>query len=411
MWVLLGAMEKLYQKDYWKNCYNLGGGGCHCSWLYSKASLDLQFVSKMEKPNQWFWMEDLGALSSLLVLVRGGERPCEILLGLGLTTYMVSFWLGLLEPFWKVTEVLIDQRLQGIEFHNFLHGFLSGRGKGTAITEIKLTQQLAYLEQVPLYGIFINLRKVYNAMDRDCCIEIMEAYRVGPNIIQLLRSFWDNAELVCWASGVFGKPFKAFQGVTQGGPVSPRIFSIMVDAIVREWLWQILGDKVASLGLGEEIRQLLATFYADNGMIQSMDPVFLQSSFDILIGLSECVGLWMNTTKTKVMVCVPRKICIHTSNHVYNNMREGLTTHADWSKRQVQCEECGVHMASSSLPSHREKIHGIHNSFMLNRDQLADAHGTNHRAHLSLHVGNFYCPVPGYRKELTTEASLRRHFR
>ena len=171
------------------------------------------------------------------------------------------------------------------------------------------------------------------------------------------------------------------------------------------WRWS------CQLGSWGEIRHFLAAFYAVDGIVQSRDPIFLQSSFDILICLFERDMLRTNTTKTKVMVCVPRKICIHTSNHVYNNMREGLTTHADWSKRQVQCEECGVHMASSSLPSHREKIHGIHNSFMLNRDQLADAHGTNHRAHLSLHVGNFYCPVPGYRKELTTEASLRRHFR
>ena len=75
--------------------------------------------------------------------------------------------IGLLEPFWKVIEVLMDKRLAHIEFHDCLHGFLRGRGTGTATTEVKLTQQLAYLDQVPLYGIFIDLRKVYDAMDRD----------------------------------------------------------------------------------------------------------------------------------------------------------------------------------------------------------------------------------------------------
>ena len=160
------------------------------------------------------------------------------------------------------------------------------------------------------------------------------------------------------------------------------------------------------MGLGEEIRQLLATFYADNGMIQSMDPVFLQSSFDILIGLSECVGLWMNTTKTKVMVCVPRKIRTHISNHVNNNMRGGLITHADWRKHQVQHEECGVHMASSFLPSHREKMHGIYNYFLLNRNLPADSPVTTYQAHLSLPVDKCYCLVLGYRGELAMEASL-----
>ena len=67
--------------------------------------------------------------------------------------------IGLLEPMWKVVEILMDHRLQVIEFHDCLHGFLSGRGTGTATTEVKLTQQLAYLEQVPLFGVFIDLKK------------------------------------------------------------------------------------------------------------------------------------------------------------------------------------------------------------------------------------------------------------
>ena len=46
------------------------------------------------------------------------------------------------------------------------HGFLAGRGTGTATTEVKLSQQLAYIEQIPLYGVFIDLRKAYDAMDQ-----------------------------------------------------------------------------------------------------------------------------------------------------------------------------------------------------------------------------------------------------
>ena len=48
-----------------------------------------------------------------------------------------------------------------------------------ATTEVTLTQQLAYLEQAPLYGIFIDLQKAYDVMDRECCMEIMMGYGVG----------------------------------------------------------------------------------------------------------------------------------------------------------------------------------------------------------------------------------------
>ena len=55
--------------------------------------------------------------------------------------------IGLLEPFWKVIEVLMDQRLEVIKFHDCLHGFLKGRGTGMAAMEAKMAQQLALLSK------------------------------------------------------------------------------------------------------------------------------------------------------------------------------------------------------------------------------------------------------------------------
>lgn len=52
--------------------------------------------------------------------------------------------IGLLEPLWKVIEKIMDSRLNVIEFHDCLHGFVKKRGCGTAGLEAKLAQQLAY---------------------------------------------------------------------------------------------------------------------------------------------------------------------------------------------------------------------------------------------------------------------------
>ena len=48
--------------------------------------------------------------------------------------------IGLLEPIWKVMENVIDGRLQIIQLHDCLHGFMKGRGTGTATIEAKLAQ-------------------------------------------------------------------------------------------------------------------------------------------------------------------------------------------------------------------------------------------------------------------------------
>ena len=78
--------------------------------------------------------------------------------------------IGLLEVIWKVLEKVIDARLSStIDLYDALHGFRAGRGCGTGIMEAKLAQQLAFIEQRPLYGIFLDLRKAYDAMDRGRC--------------------------------------------------------------------------------------------------------------------------------------------------------------------------------------------------------------------------------------------------
>ena len=52
--------------------------------------------------------------------------------------------------------------LATIEFYPCLHGGLAKRGTGTATIEAKLAQQLAWVEQEPLYQVYLDLRKEYD---------------------------------------------------------------------------------------------------------------------------------------------------------------------------------------------------------------------------------------------------------
>ena len=263
--------------------------------------------------------------------------------------------IGLLEPVWKVIEIIIDGRLQAIQLHDCLHGFMKGRGTGTATIEAKLTQQLAHLEQTPLYEIFVDLRKAYDSVDRARCLKILAGYGVGRKVSGLLQHFWASAEYVCKAGGYFGRRrFKTGRGVTQGGPASPRIFNIVVDAVLREWLRHGLGKRAAAEGMLRYVRMFLPGFYADDGLLQSRCPTMLQDSFNSLVALFERVGLKTNTSKTKAMVCVPGKIRTRLLKEVYTNARVGLKGKTGWKGASVACDHCGKSVATGLLRSHLE---------------------------------------------------------
>jgi hypothetical protein len=107
---------------------------------------------------------------------------------------------------------------------------------GTAIIEAKLAQQFSYLELQLFYGVFLGLRKAFDAMDLERYLLIPEGYGPGPRMIWITQGFWRDAIMVCRAGGNYGTAFKAGRGITQGGPLSAKLFNILVDAVVSEWV-------------------------------------------------------------------------------------------------------------------------------------------------------------------------------
>ncbi len=185
--------------------------------------------------------------------------------------------IGLLEPLWKVVERIMDRQLNALLLHEALHGCRNGHGTGTAILEAKLAQQLAHLKQEPFYRVFLDLKKAFNSMDRERCLLILEGYGTGPNMVRLIHNFWRDATMFCHVSGNYGVPFHAGRGVTQGGPLSAKLFNILVDAVVREWLHQLRDGGIVD---PEELDLLMAAFFAifyvDDTYLAARDPDFLQ---------------------------------------------------------------------------------------------------------------------------------------
>ena len=133
--------------------------------------------------------------------------------------------------------------------------------------------------------IFLDLRKAYDALDRSRCLEILEGYCVIPKYRRLLTRYWHRLTTVAWAGGYYRESFGGERGVMHGDPLSLTIFNVLVDAVVRHWVHRIMEEAEARGDTGREGWHQAALFYANNSMVTSSDPAWLQGAFTALVGL------------------------------------------------------------------------------------------------------------------------------
>ena len=98
--------------------------------------------------------------------------------------------IGLVKLLWKAITILLNlQLMTAIKFHDVLHGFLAGYGTGNSDLKAKLIQHFIDIREAVLFEVLLDLQKGYDALDRERCLEIIAAYRVGPRMIRILQKY------------------------------------------------------------------------------------------------------------------------------------------------------------------------------------------------------------------------------
>ena len=126
-----------------------------------------------------------------------------------------------------------------------------------------------------------------------------------PQARWLIHTYKRQITIVARAGGYYGTAFQGTSGVTQGDLLSPTIFSVVVDVVVRNWVTVVIAGAEERGERGQEGRHQYAIFYAYDGMVASSDPRWLHGAVNTLFGLFDEVGLRTNFGRTVGMVCHP----------------------------------------------------------------------------------------------------------
>jgi hypothetical protein len=64
-------------------------------------------------------------------------------------------------------------------------------------------------------------------------LQLLQAHGVGPNMCQIINNIWINNTLILKQHQYYAKAMKTSRGVKPGDIMSPTLFNIIVDGVVR----------------------------------------------------------------------------------------------------------------------------------------------------------------------------------
>ena len=102
-------------------------------------------------------------------------------------------------------------------------------------------------------------------------------------VFNTLQTDWVQLIMVEKDVEFHGPPFKGFCGVAQGDPLSPKLFNIIMDSVMRHWLTVVSEEESGSEVLGRSMQRLVAYFYANNSLMMRMHAGRLKQDFDALV--------------------------------------------------------------------------------------------------------------------------------
>ena len=194
----------------------------------------------------------------------------------------------LLDQVMKVFERVIESRLRSrVSIDDMQFGFSSGKGTVDAIFIIRQVQEKFLDKKKELWLAFVDLEKAFDRVPREVLWWSLRKLEVDEWMVSVIKSMYDGATTAVKLKGGESKEFEVQVGVHQGSVLSPLLFTIVLEALSKEFRkglpWELL--------------------YADDLALMA------ESRAELLVKIQrwkegmERKGLRVNMGKTKVMKC------------------------------------------------------------------------------------------------------------
>jgi hypothetical protein len=153
-----------------------------------------------------------------------------------------------------------------------------------------------YEYNVDMYNIFIDYIHAFESIKRNKILDSLTQNKISSKLIRLIKLTLENTAAKVKVNNAYTMKFRVESGVKQGDPLSPTLFSLVIDIVLKKL---DLTGKIST-----RLRQVTA--YADDILISARTKQPLIDTFQQLKNNAMEVGLIINEKKTKYLKCTKK---------------------------------------------------------------------------------------------------------
>ena len=262
------------------------GGECLLEWLRRVCNVCLL---NEKVPNDW-----MRAIIVPIYKGKGDRSDCRNYRGISLLSIPGKVYGRILiEKVRSMTEGLIGEEQCG---------FRSGRGCVDQVFVLKQMSEKCVDKNKSLYVAYMDLEKAYDRIDREAMWRVLGMYGINGQLMKAVQSLYEKSEACVRVCREEGEWFEVGVGLRQGCVMSPWLFNLFMDAVMKE-----VREKAGDVGVMlRDVRQNVE--WKVEWLMFADDTVLVGDSEEKLERLVQEFGrvcqrrkLAVNVTKSKVM--------------------------------------------------------------------------------------------------------------
>ncbi|CAH2097703.1 unnamed protein product [Euphydryas editha] len=155
-----------------------------------------------------------------------------------------------------------------------------------------------------IYLAFIDYSKAFDCLEHQSVWQSLKEQGIQNSYVNIIKKIYSESK-ACIRLESIGDSFPINRGVRQGDPLSPKLFTAVLEQVFRKLNWEHLGLNIN----GSRLNNLR---FADDIILLEEDPSLLEFMIQTLADRSREVGLELNSSKTKLLTnSIPVNIIIN----------------------------------------------------------------------------------------------------